>query len=358
VETAPSALRAATQAAILAAGLAIGFAVLLGFGLLQPDDLLVRGELGPSESLIAQDFGPGDNPGMTGFDGQQTYAIAREFPDLDRAASALDSPRYRLLRIVQPAVASAAPAGAPLVVALLALGILGCGLASFAVGDIASRHGHDRRAGWLVGLALVSSIAVTTVDALAYGLALTAATLADRKRFLPAVVLFSIAALTRESGAVIAVATAVALLPQVRWRAVPLAVVPGIALLAWYLALGQIVGGDLPKRWAVLGMLRVDARTTVIGLVMWLLCVLAVIAWRDTPVLCATAAAFAAWTLVYTEDMFRVGTLNAFRINAVAIALGVAGLLEMARRNDLQLEPFERPVELDRSQSKRAVPHT
>jgi len=56
------------QAVVLVCGLALGFSVLLVSGLLKADDLLVRGELGPSESLIAKDFGASDNPGMTGFD--------------------------------------------------------------------------------------------------------------------------------------------------------------------------------------------------------------------------------------------------------------------------------------------------
>ena len=246
------------QAVVLVLGLAFGFGVLLGTGLLEPEDLLVRGELGPSESLIAKDFGPGHNPGMTGFDGQQTYAIAREFPDLDRAAPALDNPRYRMLRILQPAVASLAPPGTALVVALLSLGILGCGLAAYAVGDFAQRYGHHPRAGWLVGLALISSVAVTAVDALAFGLALFAAALADRSRLQYATIAFVAAALTKESAVVVAGATALALAPRLRWRLAPLAIIPAGALLAWYVWLGRVVGGELPERTSFLALEHAD----------------------------------------------------------------------------------------------------
>jgi hypothetical protein len=317
------------QAVVLTCGLALGFAVLLVSGLLNADDLLVRGELGPSDALIAKDFGPSDNPGMTGFDGQQTYAIAREFPNLDRAAPALDNPRYRMLRILQPAVASLAPPGTALVVALLALGILGCGLATWSVGDFAYRYGHHPRAGWLVGLALVSSVAVTTVDALAYGLALVAAMLADRSRIATATILFAAAALTRESGVVMAAATAVVLFPRLRWRAAPLVMVPAAALLGWYVALGHIVSGALPRRAAFGGLLHVSAPTAILSVVVWLLCVAAAVTWRDTPVLCAIAIAFVLWTLVYTRDVLDFGMIGVFRVNAAIVALGVAGLLSI-----------------------------
>jgi hypothetical protein len=320
---------AARHAVVLMCGLALGFAVLLGSGLLSADDLLVRGELGPSEALIAKDFGPGGNPGMTGFDGQQTYAIAREFPHLDRAVPAVDNPRYRMLRILQPAIASLAPAGTALVVALLALGILGCGLAAFAVGVFAERYGHHPRAGWLVGLSLVSSIAVTTVDALAYGLGLAAAMLADRSRIVAATILFAGAALTRESGVVIAAATALALFSRLRWRAVPLAVVPAAVLLGWYVALGQIVSGELPQRAEFGGVLHVDASIAILSAIVWLLCVAAAITWRDTRVLCAIASAFVLWTLVYTRDVLDFGMIGVFRVNAPIVALGVAGLISL-----------------------------
>lgn len=315
------------QAVLVVCGLALGFGVLLGSGLLSPDDLLVRGEIGPSESLIAKDFGPGDNPGMTGFDGQQTYAIAREFPNLDRAAPALDSPRYRMLRILQPAVASLAPPGAATVVALLALGILGCGLATFAVADFAQRYGHHRSAGWLVGLALVSSVAITTVDALAYGLALFAATLADRSRIHAATIAFVLAALTRESGVVIAAATAVALAPRLRWRAVPLVVFPAGALLGWYVALGHLVGGQLVDRTSLLALRHADAAVVVFSVIVWSLCVAAAVTWRDTPVVSAIAIAYVVWTLFYIDAVFSFPMLGLVRLNAAVIAIGIAGLL-------------------------------
>jgi hypothetical protein len=345
--------RSLRQAVGVVVGLTAGFAVLLLGQFISPDDLLVRGELGPSEAVLVHDFGPSDNPGMTGFDGQQTYAIARDFPDVDKASQSLDNPRYRLLRILQPAVASVVPAGSALVVTLLALGIIGCGLATYAVAELSARYGHSTLAGPVVGLSLVSSVAVTAVDALAYGLGLMAALLTDRSRIHGATALFVAASLTRESGVVMAAATAVAIAPRVRWRAVPVALIPAGALLAWYLALGQLVGGELPRRTTFLAFFRTDTGTSIFSIVVLMLCVVAAISWRRAAVLCAIATAFSVWTLFYAEDVLDFGAIGVFRVNAAVAALGVVGLLHSSAR----VRPLRRPwpVSADRQRHLRGV---
>jgi hypothetical protein len=74
--------------------LAIG--ALIGSGVLEAHQLVTPGGQGPSAEVMRADFGPDAvDPEATGYDGQQTYAIARHFPDLDAAAAHTDSAWYR-----------------------------------------------------------------------------------------------------------------------------------------------------------------------------------------------------------------------------------------------------------------------
>jgi hypothetical protein len=132
-----------------AAALGAACAALLATGTRSAASFLDPGGLGPSAAIICRDFGPAAVPaGQTGYDGQRFYAVARFFPDLTRAAHYLDAPHYRLLRIGAPALASVAGRGTALVVALLALNVLGVGLAVGALADLARRHGRPAWIGY------------------------------------------------------------------------------------------------------------------------------------------------------------------------------------------------------------------
>jgi hypothetical protein len=178
---------------------------------------------------------------------------------------------------------------------------------------------------------LTTSIAVTTVDALAFGLGFVAVACADRRRIGLATIAFALAGLTRESGAVMAIATAAALLPRLRWRAVPIGVVPPALLLGWYVALGQFVGGQLPERAAFLAIRDVDSAAIVVGIVTWMMCVVAAVHWRDVPVISTIAGVFAVWTIFYSAGIYEFAQIGVFRVNSAIAALGLSALLPRRR---------------------------
>jgi hypothetical protein len=311
-----------------AAALGAACAALLATGTRSAAAFLDPGALGPSAAIIRRDFGPGAVPaGRTGYDGQQFYAIARFFPHLTRAARYLDAPRYRLLRIGAPALASVAGRGPALVVALVALNVVGVGLAVGALADIARRHGRPAWIGYLAVPALLEGLTVSTPEPLAAGLALTALCAADRGRHGRAVLLLVAAALVRESGAVVALAAAAGLIlsrVRPRWTVLVGYLVPAAVLLAWSEVLGSIVGGStlVAQRFAPLGLLRASTPSIALGVGALLLAALGAWWWRDVAVAWPVAAVFGAWILVYTAETSDWLALP--RAAAPALVLGLA----------------------------------
>jgi hypothetical protein len=271
--------------------------------------------------------------GRTGYDGQQFYAIARYFPHLHRAAHFLDLPRYRLLRIGAPALASIGGRGVGIVVALLALNILGIALAIGSVADLAVRHRRPAWIGWLAGIPLLVGLTISTPEPLAVGLALVAVDAADRGKHGRAVVLLIISALVRESGAVVAVALAAGLLlsrSRPRWRTLAAYLLPGLAVVGWSQVLVLTVGGPLPvvDRFVPLGLLHASTPSVVVAVIALVVAGLGAWQWRDVPAAWPVAAAFGCWILVYSADTSDWLALP--RAAAPAIVLGVSAATRLS----------------------------
>ena len=319
------------------AALGSACAVLMASGARTAAQFLDPGALGPSAAIIRRDFGAGAVPaGRTGYDGQQFYAIARFFPHLSQAARYVDLPRYRLLRIGAPALASLAGPGTGIVVALLILNIIGVGLAVAGVADLAARHGRPGWIGYLAGLPLLEGLTISTPEPLAVGLAMVAVAAADRRRHGTAVALLVGSALVREAGAVVAVAVALGLLlgpDRPRRRTLAAYLLPGGVLAAWSEVLAHQVGGaqSIFSRFSPLGLLHASGPSLAVAIGALLLGVVATWQWRDVPVVWPVAAAFGLWILVYTAATSDWLALP--RAAAPALVLGTCALGSLAQRS-------------------------
>ena len=304
--------------------LAIG--VMLLSGALQPVDLVTPGGRGPSAAVLEADFGVANVPAdRTGYDGQQFYAIAREFPDLDAAAVHLDAPRYRLLRIVAPAIASLGGQGDTVVLILLALNVLGTGLACAALAVFCRDRGWPPGLGYLAGVPVTFGIIGSTADPLSLGLALAGLVLAHRRQHLGAVAVLVLAALTREQVAVVGLGAAGGLWLAGERRLVPgLYALPVAAVAAWYAALGPLVGGTLPDRLDLLAMFRTGAEGLLVGVLSLALSLYGAWAWRRVPAVWPVALGFGLWILLYFDGTFDVQALP--RTTAPSLAFGLAAV--------------------------------
>jgi hypothetical protein len=263
------------------------------------------------------------------------YAIARFFPDVRAASPYLTNPRYRLHRIVQPALASVGGTGDSIVVILLLLGIAGCVLAAGAVADIEGRRGSVSIAGYLVALLLVPSVASTTNEPLAAVVGLLALALVDRGRWLPAAFLLEVAVLTRETAVVFVFAAAVALLAV---RRVPAAVgvvtIPAGALLAWagYLR-ATFPGQQLPRSTGLFEFVELGTTVRIVVAASVLVCAIGAVLWRDVVVLWTVCAAFAVASLFFHDEIYNevYPLLGVPRVASVALGLGIAGVVRKMR---------------------------
>jgi hypothetical protein len=323
----PSELRPAASVGVKVAGLlATVLAILLVTGVVEVVDLITPGGRGPSRAVIAEDFGPDAVPlDRTGYDGQQFYAAARYFPDLDAAAPHLDAPRYRLLRITVPALASLGGEGTPVVLIILALNIAGTGLACGALALLCSDRGWSPGLGYLAAVPVAFGIIGSTADPISLGLGLVALALASRSRHGPAIAVFVVAALTREQVAAMSVGAAAGLAfsGQRRWVLAGYAL-PVFAVVAWYIALGNIVGGVLPDRFDVVAMLSTGAEGFIVGAVGLALSLWGAWAWRNVPVVWPVALGFGLWILVYFAGTFDLAALP--RTTAPSLVFGLAAL--------------------------------
>ncbi len=317
--------------AIVATGLLVG--AFVASGLLDPVQLLVAGDAGPSVAVVQRDF-----PGATlvegvGHDGQQLYAVAAELPDLHAAARQLDDPRYRLLRIFAPAVASLAPDGNAIVLVLLALNLLGLGLAVGGLASLCQQSGRDPMLGWLAVVPLILPVFMTVVDPLATGLTLAALALVGRNRLGSAGALFAVGCLTREGVAVTVAATAVVLLLQRRRLSPPVIVgLSVLPLVGWYLYLADEIGGSMPDRWSFLAFLHMPFGVGALVVVCFAIGVVGTWRWRAQPVVAAAAATQVVQIPFFFEDIYLA--LNLTRVVALSLALGLAALVGDGRNRD------------------------
>jgi hypothetical protein len=307
---------------------------LLGVGAVEAHDLITPGGRGPSAEVIAQDFGAeAVDPAATGYDGQQTYAIARHFPDLQAAAEQTDSGRYRMLRILPAVLAWPMPSGTPTVLALLVSGIIGFGLAVWATARLLESKGVPARLAPVACAPLLIGVFGSTTEPLAWGLALAALDLVRRDRHREAVALFALAALSRETTVVAAGLAGLSTLirhPRAGLRVAPWYGVPAALALAWFLFLTDHVGGRWPGRTDPLAFLELDAGGLVVPAVVFALGVIGTVAWSDELALALPCAAFTAWMTVYTTNILDDAAL--IRVNAFPIILGLLAMVRLAQR--------------------------
>jgi hypothetical protein len=284
------------------------------------------------------------NPVLTGdygHDGQQFYVIASTFPHPHDAIGYVDQIRYRFRRVLFPALVSAAPDGAPLVWTMFAVNLLAIGAAAMALARLASRLGGTTWLGIVAGIspALLESLQGSLGDALAFALALWAVVL-WRRHLGGAVVLLTLAALTRETTLVVAAACFVAGDRRQRlWLLVPPAVfVVWVGIVSWWLPQSDGHGGGnilrdtageltVPFRaWIHLGL---DSQSVVLGL--GLLVASLAAAWtlrRRLPEV-AVWVLLDALILVMSDEGVAERPLNLARVAAMAvpaIALAVAAV--------------------------------
>ena len=165
-----------------------------------------------------------------GHDGQQFYVLAATFPHAHDAIPYVDRIRYRFRRVLFPAIVSPAPEGAPLVWTMFAVNLLAIGAAAIALARLSTRLGGTAWLGLLAALdpALIESLQGSLADGLAIALALWGVVL-WRRHIGWAVVLLTLAALSRETTLVVAAACfVVGDRRQRRWLLIPPAV-----FLAW-----------------------------------------------------------------------------------------------------------------------------
>jgi hypothetical protein len=160
-------------------------------------DIGTRSAAGP---YVRPDFhDPVQIPGY-GHDGQNFYVVARAIPDLQSVDGRTDRLRYRDRRIVFPLLVAPFPKGPPTVWAMLAVNLAAVGAAAVAGSRLARRLGGPAWLGLAAAItpALFMSARASLGDALAFSLALWGVVL-WRRHLGWAVVLFSVAALTRET---------------------------------------------------------------------------------------------------------------------------------------------------------------
>lgn len=306
----------------------LAISALIGSDLLEAHQLVTPGGQGPSAQVILADFGPDAvNPEATGYDGQQTYAIARHFPDLDAAAEHTDSAWYRMMRIVHPVLAWPFPSGTPTVFGILLANLVGLALAIRAVGLIGAEHGIPTTFTLLAVTPLAIGVFGSTAEPLAWGLALTGIRLSQRSHHAMAITVFVIAALTRETTIIAAGVVGLAQLVQRRpqgWRIAPAYLMPAAVVGGWYLWLKAAVGGRDPQRTDLLGFLDLSPAGAVVPALVFALGLVAAWTWRDDLVLMLCCAVFTLWMVAYTPNI--LDDVAILRVNVLPVMLGVLGI--------------------------------
>jgi hypothetical protein len=211
-----------------------------------PLALLAPGSAGPSAAALREDFPGIELPEAVGYDGQQTYAIARRPFDPAGAARDLDRPAYRLRRIGLPLAAWAlhpSGGGLGLVWALFAVGTAGVLAAGVAAGRLAQRlGGAGPAAAVLVALApgIVLGLRLTTTEPLAIALGIGSLLALVERRLVVGAGLALLAALTKEVLLLVLLGWALS-----RRDRSAVAVVAGVLLpwAGWALLVAHLAGG-------------------------------------------------------------------------------------------------------------------
>jgi hypothetical protein len=323
-----AALRVGARAAAIVA-VSLGIAFLSGAA--APVDLLLAGNKPPAGEVLVDDFGSTVDHDRFNYDGTYVYLVARYFPDIEAAAEVVPGARYRLTRILPSAIASVGGEGTPIVLVLTLLGVVGIGLASAGLADLAMRHGGRARSGYAALFALVLPLLLCMPEPLAFGLAFAGLALADRRRYWAAAALFAFAGLARETALTLTVVAVV--LAFRRGDRAEGGIMGAVAVLPyalWWLA----VRATVERSYTPLELLGfrdvtgLDAADVVAIAVTLALTIFAVVRWRDAPALWLSAAAFLAWFLVYDQTSYDWRSLP--RISAPSVALGLAAIFRQS----------------------------
>ncbi len=158
------------------------------------------GTYAKSRAYVEQAFPQPILTGDLGHDGQQFYVISSNATHLHDAQPFVDRLRYRSRRILFPLITSPFADGAPRVWAMWGINLLCIGACAVAFGRLAKSVGVTPWFGVVAGFtpALLESLDGSLGDALAFALVLWAVVL-WRRHVWVAVVLFTLAALTRET---------------------------------------------------------------------------------------------------------------------------------------------------------------
>lgn len=313
------------MAASVTFALGLAFALVLALGAVEPAQLLLPGSASDSAPLLAADFPDYKMHRHGGYDGQQYYAIAATLPGLSDATPYLDAPRYRLERILAPAIASLAPRGAPTVLVLLALNVLGTGLACGAVAELCTTRGWNPRLGLVALPPLLVALATSCIDPMATGLALGGLVLVERRRYVAAALLLGAGALTREGVAFLIAGIALAVLLEVRsWRG-PLVLASSVLpLAAWHWYLSVEVGGTFQSKVALLAIRERPLGAALLTLGCFGVCTYGAYAWRHRPAIAAVCVITAVQIPFFAPDILDWAALP--RVTAVGLSLGLAAL--------------------------------
>lgn len=300
------------------------------------DALLGAGDEGPSRAAIEEeipDLAPLEG---VGHDGQQFYVIARHPFDPQAAEGAVGPLAYRYRRILFPLVAGrmAPGGGRPVIAAFFALSLLGVALGARAL-QLLGRGPRWMPLVAAVSPAVITSLTLSLSDALGSGLALMAVALASRRRWGWAVALAVLAALTRETFLVVAVALLLTPAMPVRWRAAAL-LAPVAAVGGWMLWLAGAIpgtsvldGGSDQLALPFAGYLSgdTDAQTFLVAGLAIVLLVVGALRTRVVAPHVAAVLALQAVLLVCVSELVAFNWVNAVRTAAPLLPLAVWAVL-------------------------------
>jgi hypothetical protein len=235
--------------------------------------LATPGVRGSAAAIFRADFPHAHLASDSGHDGQQFYVIARQPMHLRAAADGLDRPRYRLQRILLPALGwMTAPQGGgrALIISLYFWATVGVALVGFGGGALVRLLGGTDEAARRTALLLpivpgvLASLALLGPDALALGLALVAIGFDLRDRRGWAIATAVLAVLAKEPLLLVLAGYAIA---RGR-RAVLMFVVPAAVAFGWWLVLRATVpvtAREIKEFEPFLGIGRAIAHWTTTG---------------------------------------------------------------------------------------------
>lgn len=184
------------------------------------------------------------NGGTEGYDGQFNYYIAR---DPNTAAAYLDVPAYRFQRILFPALGRLLSLGQSDLIpwVFLIINIIALALGTILLENLLVQFHVSRWYALTYGLALgiFGSVRLSLSEPLAYALVLGGITLAYKRQWLWAAVIFALAALAKETTLIFAAAYVLYLFTQRDWKnGLLLGAISVVPFIIWQFVLRSTLG--------------------------------------------------------------------------------------------------------------------